>query len=184
MFPFLLELSEAQNVLLTWNFVVWCFIPVHKETKISNFRTSCNFKYSNVLISHLFLYNEGNTWVDTKDQPQPREQRSPSSLIYYWIVFPGNCSQKVLDHWRAKEEKGIMKQLSFRVLAKQIFKTLPRSHFLMEKGAIRKFLTGSGYRCEKYHNFVLMLSVFCYVILPASELRKNTLWLCSSFAWV
>lgn len=68
-----------------------------------------------------------------------------------------------------------MKQLSFRVLAKQIFWTLPHSHFLMEKGAIRKFLTDSSYCCEKYHNFVLKLLVFCYVILPASELRKNTL---------
>lgn len=67
-----------------------------------------------------------------------------------------------------------MKQVSFRALAKQIVKILLLRHLLIEKGAIRKCLTRSGYCCEKYHNFVQMFLVFCYVILLASELGKNT----------
>jgi len=80
-FPFLLGLSEAQNVLLTWNSVVWYFIPIYKENKISNFRTSCNFQYSDVLFSHPFLYNEGNAWVDKRTNHSP-ESRGASVLWY------------------------------------------------------------------------------------------------------
>lgn len=75
MLPFLLEHKMSSCPASPW------FHSGSYRTKISNFRTSWNFKCSEVLISHLFLYNERNTWVDKKDQPQPREQRSLSSVI-------------------------------------------------------------------------------------------------------
>lgn len=77
-----------------------------------------------------------------------------------------------------------MTQVSFRVLAKQIFFIFSLGHFLMEKGAPRKFPTGSGCCCEKHPNFVQVLLVIFYVLVAASELGKNTVRLCSSFAWV
>lgn len=126
MFPFLFRSTKCPLDLK------FCGLMFHSSScgsKMSIFRTSCNSKYSDVLISHLFLFSEGNAWVDKNNQLQPREQRSLSSLINYWIVFPATCGQKALDCWKAKEEEGTMKQVSFTMLSKWIFMILPLRHF-------------------------------------------------------
>lgn len=113
MFPFLLELLE-QNVLLSWKFVV-SFQFIWKQ----------NLKFQNILelqvfISHLFLYNERNTWVDKKDQPQPREQRSLSSVIpsEKFFLEIGATKSEITGEQRKWREQW---SRFLSVLAKQIF---------------------------------------------------------------
>lgn len=139
---------------------VCSFIPVHMETKSQ----ISEHPELQVFISYLFLYNERNTWVDKKDQSQPREQRSLSSVISYWKVFPGNWSHKVWDHWRTKEVEGTMeagffqcwlnKSFWFSLLVIFSWKRLPQKTFWLALVAVMKNITAL-YKCSRH--FVMFL---------------------------
>lgn len=173
MFPFSLELSEAQNVLLIWNSVICCFVPVHNETKS---QTSELPAISSILMcpSAMSSFIMRETLGLIKSAKHSLESRAASILWYASEQFVLEIAAR--KTWITEEQRERNSEAgwnkSVQVCQAVIFSW---------KECCKK--VSDWLCCEKCHNFVqvfLISLMFWYV----PELGKNTVWLSSSFAWV